>query len=230
MRLFLLLILPLLLAADVAPPAYLRLLFIGNSITFNEPAPGEPYYWLGRWGENASAAHLDYVHQVWAGIAARQGSVPAMQIVSAIYVADIQAAPDAVAAYNADLIVVQWGEAAPHELTQAEWDTIYRGIAEAAGEAKMLAVGMWGTRPIGDRDVKLRSAALAAGMAYVPVADLHTPRTPEMCVGLHPGVCRHPFDNEMAAIANRILAAIYSQDVYLPVVHGTSGGTVPPGK
>lgn len=199
-----------------------RLLFIGNSITYH-PAAVEQHNWHGAWGMAASSADRDYVHQVWAGIAARQGSVPEMRIVSAVQIADILAVGDAIAEYKPDVIVVQWGEAAPLDMAQEDWDAIYGKIADAADGARVLAVGMWGTHEISDRDIRLQAAALASGMTYIPFADLHAPRTPDMCAGLHPGVCNHPFDNEMAALANRILT---NQNVYLPLVQSV-GGTIP---
>lgn len=210
-----------------SPRAISRILFVGNSITYHETNI-EKYNWPGAWGMAASSADRDYVHQVWAGVAAQQGNVPDMRIVSAIQVADIQAVEDDIAEYEPDLIVVQWGEAAPLDMPQEDWDAIYRKIADASGTAKVLAVGMWGTHPIGDREEKLRIAALNARMVYIPFSDLHAARTAEMCAGLHPGVCNHPNDGEMAAIAERVLAAIYGQEVYLPTMFGGGGETIPP--
>lgn len=227
LRSIFLLILALLPFSAPQTPQYNRILFIGNSITYH-PAAVERLGWHGAWGMTASAAHLDYVHQTWGGTCARQGYCPKMRIVSAVQVADIQAVEDDIAEYKPDLIVVQWGEAAPIGMAQEEWDAIYRKIAEAADGATVIAVGMWGTHPIGDREEKLRAAALNAGMIYIPFADLHAARTAEMCAGLHQGVCNHPDDSEMAAIAGRILAAIYSESTFLPLVHGGEGGTVPP--
>lgn len=218
-------------AAQLAKPIE-RVLSAGNSITFNEPSPGEPYYWLGRWGENASAAHKDYVHQTWAGITARQNSVPDMRIFSAIFTAQVEQIPDQIREYRPDVVIVQWGEAGGTGVPQEAWNALYVPIGQAAREvnARAIAVGMWGTREIGDRDEKLRNAAIAASMIYVHIADLHAPRTPEMCAGLHPGVCEHPNDLEMALIAERILAAIYPDPnaaLYLPFV-SNGAGTISP--
>ena len=224
----LLLILPLLFALWFPQPASIsHILFIGNSITYH-PAAVEQYNWHGAWGMNASAAHLDYDHQVWAGVAARQGDVPEMGIIRAVSLEDMLTTSDDIMAYEPDLLVVQWGEAAPYDMPQEEWDTVYRKIKKAAGATAVVAVGMWGTHEIRDKEDKLRIAALNAGILYVPIRDLHAPRTAEMCAGLHLGVCNHPDDSEMAALAGRILAAIYGQSTYLPLVHGKGDGTVPP--
>lgn len=227
LRSVLLLILALVPFSHTTTPRIDRVLFIGNSITFTQPMPGEPYFWLGSWGMNATAAHLDYAHQVWAGIAAHQGYIPEMKIVSVIFVDDLDIA-EQILEYDPDMIIFQWGEADTYKLTQEEWDAAYALIGGAARSvgARILAVGLWGTHPIEGRDEKLRLAALAAGMTYIPFADLHATRTAEMCVGLHPGVCNHPDDGEMMAIAERILEAIYNQDTYLPFV-SAPGGTVP---
>lgn len=223
----LLLILPLLFAIAPLQPAQIqRILFAGNSITHTAPLPGDPYFWMGNQGINASAPHLDYVHQVWAGVAAQQGSVPGMVIVKVVFAEDMDL-DEEIAAYQPDLVIVQWGEAAPYDMPQDWWNDIYRKIKDAAGGATVVAVGVWGTHELRDKEDKLRIAALNAGMFYAPILDLHAPRTPEMCAGLHQGICNHPNDSEMAAIAGRILAAIYSQSTYLPLVHG-EGGTVPP--
>lgn len=233
MRYFLLFVLPLLFtfAPSLPTPHYHRILFAGNSITRNPPAPGEPYHWDGYWGERASAAHKDYVHQVWAGVAAHQGSVPDMEFARVIYLEDALAVGDAIMAYEPDLLIVQWGEAAPYELPQEDWDTVYAKIKDAAGGATVVAVGMWGTHEIRDKEDKLRVAALNAGMLYVPFADIHNRRSPDACAGLpagRKGVCNHPDDSEMSAIAERILATLYAQSTYLPLVHSEGGGTVPP--
>lgn len=211
-----------------------RILFLGNSLTIHEPLPDEG--WNYHHGFAASAPDRDYPHRLQLGIAARQGSIPEigiilMDIPPELYPDDIA---QQIAAFDPDLIIVQMGDdVLPGQLVNyGVYQAEYQELAEAARatNARVIAVGMW--YPTGAEDIReidLRRAVDEAGIVFVPIGDL---KSPETTAELDPwctnhNICWHPGDRGHAAIAQRILAAIYSQATYLPLVHG-GGGTVPP--
>lgn len=214
-----------------------RILILGNSIAFQQPMLSDG--WDGRWGFAASVAYKDFPHQVLINIAMRQQSIPEMKIIVAdippgLFPADMA---EQIAAFDPDLLIVEFGDDvySLEKLDYAVYEDVYRVLGDAARatDALAIATGPWWIldHPNDDREKKMRRAATAAGIVFVPIGDLKNPTT---TAELEPwcknhNVCWHPGDKGMAAIAERILAAIYNQPVYLPVIHAPAGsGTIPP--
>lgn len=228
-----LLIVPLFVLSPAEQPTYQRILFVGNSLTITHP--NEALGWPGYNGMAASRPDKDYVHQVQLRLAARQGFVPEIGIVSAdihrfirglvtgrTLFDDIPASE-----FGADLVIVQMGDNAPPDTPYAVWADAYAEIATWAPGARYIAIGKWGGRLGSAEEEYLRQAAEAAGMQYVYVRDLHTPENVAAQFA-NTAVAWHPNDNGMMAIAERIMAALDRRDVLFPLVwSGVEGGTIP---
>lgn len=206
---------------------------IGNSITFRTPQM-EGLGWAGMWGVAATAADKDWVHQVWAGIAARQGNVPDMRIIS-VTTPEIPAeVVNQIRAYRPDMLIVQWGEVGSWDASQEWWDEQYIPLGDAAIDigAHAIVIGVWGNESGDPRNERIAATALASGMTFVQISDLHTTETEatmdSVCTSVD--VCWHPGNRGMALIAERILEAIYPQATYLPFAANGQGGTVPVGE
>lgn len=214
------------------PPKITRIMMIGNSITFRTPAMAE-IGWNGMWGVAATQADRDWPHRLQLMVTARQGSIPDIRIVS-VTTPEIPAeVTKQILAYAPDVVIVQWGEVMPWNASAESWREQYQPLGEAAQAvgARAIAVGVWGNEPGDPRNERIRNAALAATMTFVQISDLHTMETEATADGVctNTSVCWHPGDRGMALIAGRILAAIYSESTFLPLVVG-GDGTIPPGR
>lgn len=188
-----------------------RITFIGNSITQAGNMPS--YGWYGYWGVAASQADKDYVHRVQLGVAARQGSIPEIQIINSdLHLIDTQTYTEVVM-FAPDLIVVEMGDNASTELPQATYDDAYNTIRRAAPNARIIATGLWHGAMSDVREVRIQAAALSNGMEFVSIADLGTDANQVHSEGRcsNYAVCWHPGDAGMQAIADRLLATIYGQ-------------------
>lgn len=243
----LILILPLLVAIVPSRPTpqYNRILFAGNSITWSPPIHDIYSDWWGDYGMAATQAQHAYPLLVWAGISSRQSVVPEMDIYKArvIFPEDIdQELFDYIRAYQPDVFILQTGEAFPPDRTQAWWNELFLPLGDVVREVGAVGIvaGVFGTKSIsgitpGDnKQEQMRIAVELAGLRFVPLVHLHTTENMARADGLcsrlpdAEGVCQHPGNGGHAGIARSILAAIYSQSAYLPLVHSEGGGTVPP--
>lgn len=239
LRSIFLLIIALLPFSVPQPPTYNRILILGNSIAFQQPMLSDG--WDGRWGFAASAAHKDFIHQMWGGICARQSYCPDMKIIVAdippgLFPADMA---EQIADFDPDLLIIEFGDDvySLEKLDYAVYEDVYRVLGDAARatDALAIATGPWWILdvPTDDREEKMRRAATEAGIIFVSIGDI---KSLETTAELEPwchnhNVCWHPNDTGMALIADRILAAIYPPgSAYLPFVAGGGGGTVPPGE
>lgn len=232
----------LLAVALFVPPSapITRILFAGNSITWS-PSQHEIYSdWWGDYGMAATQAQHAYPLQVWAGVAAREGVVPEMDIYKGrvIFPEDIdQELFDYIRAYKPDVFILQTGEAFPPDRTQEWWNELLAPLGDVVRETGTTGIvaGVFGTKSIpgvtpGDnKQEQLRVAVEAAGLRFVPLVHLHTAENMARADGLCPseGVCQHPGNGGHAGIARGILTTLYGQSVYLPFV-ASEGGTVPP--
>jgi len=194
-----------------------RITFIGNSITQAGNMP--TYGWYGYWGVAASQADRDYVHRVQLGITARQGSIAEIQIINSdFHLIDTQTYTE-VRRFAPDLIIVEMGDNAAWELLQSAYDEAYKTIRQSAPQTRIIATGLWRGAYNDIREERMRQAIAQNGMEFVALGDLDTEvnqvRSEGNCSS--EGICWHPGDRGMQAIADRLLAVIYSE----------VGGTIP---
>ena len=194
-------------------PPYQRVLFVGNSITAHDPDLSIGWFWFH--GMAATQPDLDYAHQVWAMLAARQGVVPEMEILSADInrfqnAADVDGrtldADRHVWEFNPDLVVVVMGDNAALDAPYSDWLYAYNKVIEWTPGAYHIAVGLWATDVDGREELLMRAVS-ETGMIYVPIHDLHTSET-EANQFAHGGVRWHPNNLGMKRIAQRILAEV----------------------
>lgn len=233
----LLLILPLMFAIAPSQPTaqYSRILFAGNSITWS-PANHEIYSdWWGDYGMAATQAQHAYPLLVWAGISSRQQAVTEMDIYKGrvIFPEDIgQDLFDYIRAYRPQAFVLQTGEAFPPDRDQKWWNDLFLPLGDVSREigAVGIVAGIFGTKidPTAMQE-QMRVAATLAGLRFAPLAHLHTAENLASADGLCPseGVCQHPGNRGHKMIAETIMAVLYAQPVYLPVIHAPAG-TIPP--
>ena len=188
-----------------------RITFVGNSITQAGNMPA--YGWYGYWGVAASQADKDYVHRVQLGVTARQGGIAEIQIINSdFHLIDTQTYTE-VKWFAPDLIIVEMGDNAAFELPQSAYDDAYGTIREAAPQARILATGLWHGAYNDVREERMRKAIVQNGIELVPLADLDTVDNQVRSEGRceNEGVCWHPGDRGMQAIADRLLSVIYGE-------------------
>lgn len=205
-------------AGTIPPPSapIQRIMFVGNSLTLHTPYPAVG--WHGYWGMAASQPDKDYVHRVQLGVTAKQGSIVEIAIVRA----DIPF-PDAniatkIQAFQPDIIVVQMGNNALPTVPLDVWRTQYQAIAQASS-ARLIVVGLWGIVAGDVREDYVKTIATEIGAQFVSIEDLYSAETTaDAATFADVGVQWHPGDAGMQMIADRIVAAIYGEVVWLPVV------------
>lgn len=209
--------------------SYQRILCVGNSITLARP--NESIGWHGLWGMAADQADQDWCHQLHSGLAAKQGFVPELAIISADVNRWETVEPVAlfrditVQEYDPDLVVVQMGDNSSPEPPYEFWRAIYAEARTWAPDARYIAIGLWGQK-VGDvREDYIKRAANESGMEYIYIRDLHTPESVASQYE-HDGVAWHPNSKGMKEIAGRILRQL-RHPVLMPMVSGGSFGTVP---
>ena len=188
-----------------------RITFIGNSITQAGNMPA--YGWYGYWGVAASQADKDYVHRVQLGVTARQGSIVEIQIINSdFHLIDTQTYTE-VQRFAPDLIIVEMGDNAAWELPKSAYDDVYGTIRSAAPQTRIIATGLWHGAYNDVREERMRQAVAQNGMEFVPLADLDTETNQVRSEGRceNEGVCWHPGDRGMQAIAGRLLSVIYGE-------------------
>lgn len=190
---------------------YRQVVFIGNSLTLHSPNPS--IGWTGFWGMAASQPDKDYVHRVQLGMAAKQGDVPEIKIISDDVPFPATDVYTQTVKFNSDLIIVEMGDNAANDATQADYNAAYAPILQAAQDtdARIILLGTWGGAPT--REEPITKIADAHNVEYVKLADLHTAENEASAEHLcsNAPVCWHPGDVGMQAIANRILSKIYGE-------------------
>lgn len=190
-----------------------KLLVIGDSISFHEPA--EEIGWSGNWGMAASEEDSDYVHIFLRRIAHSQGGMtPELKICArgGGTLAGQQENLGEFANFAADLAVVQMGENDNSDVSEAgfqkPYENLLRTIREANAEAVILCLGVW-SPPSGSavKDEMIRAAAKKYGALF---ADLQKANAdPENMAASekrfsHKGVAWHPGDAGMKAYADAL--------------------------
>lgn len=182
-----------------------RIAFVGNSLT----AAGPIYTWTGQWGMAASQPDKDYVHRTQLLLTAKTGVIPEIRIFSADLHREtaIAVAAEDVADYRPTVLVVQMGDNAEIGATYDQYRDAYRRLRDAAPGATLVYVGIW--RELERGDDYIRQLAREDKAAYVEIHDLFLDAANQAqgCTDTN-GVCWHPGDTGMAAIASRIIAAI----------------------
>ena len=205
----------------------LRVLFIGNSITFHSPSAD--IGWYGNWGMAASCAERDYVHLVVGALSsARQTPVDCKVKNLAAFERDLSgydldANLAAEVAWKPEIVVIALGENAPDLTTDAEKQLFQSKLEDLAGKftvGNSPAIVMRGTfwsNPV--KNSLIQAAASAVDATFVATSDLGD-ADENKAIGLyaHAGIQGHPGDLGMQRIAERILAAID------PAYAGMSGG------
>lgn len=192
----------------------LRLLFVGNSITWHSPA--DSVGWAGDWGMAASCAENDYVHRV-AAMVRGVSAAPAVCICQAAaweraYKTGSEKYPlyESAREFDADVIVLRLIEnCAVEDFDAAEYKAAMSDLLaylnKSGKAAVILTTGFW---PHVGNPAILEYAAENA-LPCVVLDDLGL--QPEMRAdGLfeHAGVAAHPGDSGMQVIAERIFAEL----------------------
>lgn len=205
-------------------PGGVRLLFLGNSITYHLPDP--VIGWTNTCGMSASSAEKDYTHLVAAGLSAHlRQPVEAVATSETVgferdgYLTwDVERELKKFIDFKPDYVVIALGENGADRIPGEERRRKYR-----EGLAKMSAVfkagrdrpprvvfrGAFWTKSAEGKDPEIRAAAAAGGDPFVETCDLFADagmcayeRFRNYSVGAHPG------DKGMAEIARRILETL----------------------
>ncbi len=211
--------LALLCAGLVQAAEVQKILFLGNSITLH--GPNKKIGWDGNWGMAASSADKDYVHEVTAALAKKDGSAPETMVRNVATFErqygtfDTAVLVKEAAAFAPDLIVVAIGENVP-ALTNAACKAEF-----AAKTAAFLKAIKGASHPLivvrscfwanGAKDEALKKACDEVGGTYLDIAALgkdekNFARSEREFQ--HQGVANHPGDRGMRAIADAIVGAV----------------------
>lgn len=201
------------------PPAFRKILFLGNSITRH--GPNQKIGWSGNWGMAASAEDKDFVHLVIRGLTREDGPAPDALVKNIAAFErgygtfDATAQLEDAAAFNADLIILAIGENVPAlsdaasnaQFSQAVVKLLH-GITADRKPAIVVRSCFWANPA---KDEALKDACQEVGGTFVDIGALakdeanysRSERSFE-----HKGVAAHPGDKGMRAIADAILDAI----------------------
>lgn len=184
-----------------------KIAFVGNSIT----RIGHIYSWTGQWGMAATQPDRDYVHRTQLLLAARNGYVSEISV----FTADlnmpetIDQVSAALATYSPSVLVVQMGDNADVNAPYVDFRDAYAKLHGAVGDILILDVGTW--KDSDGRDKNIKQVAEEDGTVYVAIHDIslnsQNQASAQGCTDTN-GVCWHPSDSGMAAIAARIVDAI----------------------
>lgn len=190
-------------AASAAPQPPQSIVFVGNSLTYGRIHET----WQGGWGMAASQPDRDYVHRTQLLIAARTGIIPEIAVASLdlIYPQHFAAAQELGRTFPADVLVVELGDAA-QQMTESEYKGTMRQVIGWFTFKRLVITGVWYIARLEQWNQEL---AQEMGAEFVPLHDLNTPEHWQVVDCTAPGtVCDHPGDAGMAAIAERVTAAI----------------------
>lgn len=190
-----------------------RILFAGNSITLHGIKPEIGWHW--EWGMAASCKENDYVHRCMAAIREKEpdpafciAQVSRWEVNFTDYEAPLklhQAARD----FGADTVIIRALENCPwtqfrEEIFTESYNALIDFLNPNNGQV-ILTTGFWHS----DADDTIRKIGAQRGYPVVYLGDLGD-RDDMKAIGQfeHQGVCQHPNDAGMAAIAERILEVL----------------------
>ncbi len=200
---------------EIAGKNGLKVLFLGNSITWVPPVPHHD--WFNSCGMAASGPEKDYLHIVMskvkekypesghciAQLASWERNYWDREFLEGKYSDALE--------YDADVIIVRIGENVPvQELQNHSFHDAYKDMINYfnpnGDKIVIVTTSFWYA---GTRDKIMCDVATELGVPLVRLGDLG--ELPEMkAIGLfeHKGVAAHPGDKGMAAIADRIWAEL----------------------
>ncbi|MBQ9860563.1 MAG: SGNH/GDSL hydrolase family protein [Clostridia bacterium] len=192
----------------------LRVLFVGNSMALHGPC--EPIGWNNNWGMAASALEKDYIHVCMDRIRQTHPDAAFALCSASTWEANYRTVDEAMLEeyaaareFDADIIVVRIVENCDNSQFTEEDKEIFVSQLEklvnylnADGEAEvMLTTGFWDHLA----DTGLIAYALKHGCPWVDLNDLgYQDQYKALGEYEHTGVCLHPNDAGMEAIATRI--------------------------
>lgn len=196
--------------------ANLRILFVGNSITYHEP--NEKIGWNASWGMAASCQNNDYVHQAVQMLQKKYQIVGygIAQVANWEQVFDIVTPEEwqkpylGVSEFPADVVVIRLGENIPS--AKVELPNIKQYILEMVEffrvSAKQIIVtdNFWKREQL---DNILSEVCEENSYIFCRISDLYEDKS-TMAIGLfeHEGVALHPSDYGMKMIAERIVSCV----------------------
>lgn len=188
----------------------LRVLFVGNSITWHECKP--EIGWFHEWGMAASSREKDYVHLCYEHIKAKDPEAvlgicrAALWERGYLHGKEILSNYENARRFHAQLIIVKLSANSPYE--NFDEQSYGREFAEfmrfldPSGQAKVIVASEYYHHPA---ENSMREFAEANGYPFCVLSDLGD-REELKALGLfeHEGVANHPGDQGMQKIAERI--------------------------
>lgn len=200
-----------------AEKAFMRVLFVGNSITRH--GPKKEIGWNGDWGMAASCKEKDYVHQVVEMIRDKYGDISYCIAQAAKwekeYWKGIEAYKEeykSAQVFKADLVIIRIGENISHKKNEEidckkYFDEMIRFFIEGNPNVKVIVTDcFWRYDKL---DKMIKEIAAERGYCYCRINDLEkNPTTMALGEYEHEGVAVHPSDFGMQCIAERIMKKI----------------------
>lgn len=192
----------------------MRVLIIGNSITWH--APNEGIGWPGDWGMAASAPEKDFVHRLCAMLSETYGDVSLCIAQLASWErgyeegrALLDRMYDTARDFAADLVVVRIGENMPRGSAPAckpYFDDMIKYFCTNPNVRVVISDDFWHNDA---RDEMIREIAEENGYVFCQISDLEQdPRTMALGEYEHRGVSLHPSDYGMEQIACRLFETV----------------------
>ncbi|MBQ0125687.1 MAG: hypothetical protein KBS59_05110 [Clostridiales bacterium] len=187
----------------------MKLLCIGNSITFHERK--EEIGWLGNWGMAASSPDKDYAH-VLASLLEKSGKNVELRAINASVIerepdGDIRPVLDEIADFNPDCVVIRLSENNTYS-KRKEYIEAYEKLVtfvEKDDRALFIVGAFWKNDEL---DAAYRAIAKKHGAAFVCLSDIQGDEYKAIGQFENPDVARHPSDRGMAQIAEHIFSAM----------------------
>ena len=195
--------------------ATLRILFVGNSITYHEPKT--EIGWTGAWGMAASKLEKDYVHQVVQMLRKHYGKVGFAIAQLARWELDFDCEPEQwqqpymrTKQINSDIVVIRMGENISMEKMERIYPKSYIAsmIGYFAHDCHQVIVTdcFWRREKL---DMILEEICIENEYTFCKISDLYEDkRTMALSEYTHPGVALHPSDYGMQKIAKRVIEKV----------------------
>ncbi len=195
----------------------IRILFLGNSVTWHERAP--QIGWNHNWGMAASAEEKDYVHLVVDFFKKRYGKIRycvcnvgkwEQNFFDESVLEEFVEAKE----FEADVVVSRLGEnVAISKLGEYDFSKRYESFLRyfTKSAKKVLVTDLFWEHETLDRQIK--ELAEKEGYTFVSIVDLgYDDENKALGQYPHEGVCLHPNDVGMRKIADRIIAGFLATE------------------